>query len=275
MKKTTLLFCYFLYLISAYAQSSESNVSNKETKHGINEKPAQSAVSIKPIKNDQNQNNTGLEVKVEATQPTIEESFPPFKSNTPVTKYELYSLLKKHLEANNYKNWIVAERLSNFYVIYKEPVIIVPEKGNAEYESEAKENEALSKLYTPKTFEIAIEFTAYDTESLFTQSKDNKVFQTQPEELKSLYQMEGIFENTETKEYYAMDNDERNRLSKYMLAKVYLDNSPGKESPNLYVQNFTVTLKYPSGYYRTIPVQVNEEAIKIIQFVENTLRNNQ
>ena len=273
MKKTTLLVYCFLLLNSTFAQTNKSqHATTKPTKADVG-KSAPSSTNIKPIVSELNTEKQMAEPSAGQSEGNV--AIPKKDLQAPITKYELYSLIRKHLETNNLKNWVLTERLSNFYIAYKETVSVVSEKSEIEYESETKEVEALSKIYPPKTYELSVEFTSYDTDALITQTHDQQVFSTQIDELKTLYQINEIFENTETKEYYALDNDERNRLSKYMLAKIYLENSPGKESPNLYVQNFAVTLKYPKDYYRTIPKQVSEESIKIIQFLENTLRNNQ
>lgn len=273
MKKTTLLIYCFLLLNSTYAQTNKDQLTTTKSTTADEGKSAPSSTNIKPIVSEQNKEKRVGETSVGQSEGNA--TIPKKDLQAPITKYELYSLIRKHLETNNFKNWVLTERLSNFYITYKEPVSVVSEKSEIEYESETKEVEALSKIYLPKTYELSVEFTSYDTEALIVHTQDQKVFSTQLDELKTLYQIDEIFENTETKEYYALDNDERNRLSKYMLAKIYLENSPGKESPNLYVQNFAVTLKYQKDYYRTIPKQVSEESVKIIQFLENTLRNNQ
>ncbi|HRI28189.1 MAG TPA: hypothetical protein PK239_06130 [Chitinophagales bacterium] len=201
---------------------------------------------------------------------------PQREADVPLTKYELYGLLKKFIDSNGYnRNWLLTERLSNFYLIYKEPVAIIPQKPETEYDSEAKEKEALLKLYIPKAYELAIEFTPYNPQQTATKAYDNKEYADKLNNLKEQYRIDEIFENTENKEFFAMDNDERNRLANYLIARSFLDSSTGNTPPpteELLIQGFSVKVQYAREYYKTIPRQAGDDARKIVQYIETTIR---
>lgn len=264
MKTKILIICCFLLIQSAYAQSSKGKTGT--TKATTATKPATQQPASKPAA------TTTQAPKPNATPPPPEQSETNLEKGG-LTKYELYSQIRSYLETNGLKNWILAERLSHFIIAYKEPVAVVPEKSGTVYESEQKELDDLAKVYLPKPYEIAIEFTPYTKEQYNTTIQKDENADKKLEELKAKYKITDIFENVETKEYYAGDNDERNRLANFILSKSIIEGNKTEVSNSsiLYVQNFSVELKYPQSYYTTIPKQAGVESERIIQFLKNTI----
>lgn len=265
MNTKILLICCLLLIQSAYAQSNKGKTGT--TKATTATKPATQQQAPKPA------TTTPEAPKPNSTPPPEQSETSLVKGD--LTKYELYSQIRNYLETNGLKNWILAERLSNFIIAYKEPVAIVPEKSGTVYESEQKELDDLSKVYLPKPYEITIEFTPYTKEQYSTTIQKDENADKKLEELKVKYKIADIFENVETKEYYAGDNDERNRLANFILSKSIIEGNKTEVSNSyssmLYVQNFSVELKYPQNYYTTIPKQAGAESERIIQFLKNTI----
>lgn len=276
-----LLFCCCMLLQSAQAQASK-NTSKKTTTTKPTAKPTAKPATAAPKPAEKPASatpTTGTGNSETTTQAAPPTTTGVIVKDGPLTKYELYSQIRNYLETNGLKNWILAERLSNFIIAFKEPVAIVPEKSETTYESEQKELEALSKVYLPKPFEISIEFSPYATEQLriATTTTDNSA-EKKLQELKEKYNISEIFENVETKEYYAATNDERNRLANFLIAKTFIEvKTPEVNLPQqfLFIQNFSVNLNYPKNYYLTIPKQAGTEAERIVQFIQTAILSHQ
>ncbi|OWY23666.1 hypothetical protein B6N25_04005 [Sphingobacteriales bacterium TSM_CSS] len=283
------LFCCCMLLQGAQAQASKNTSKNTTTKKTTTTKPT-TKPAAKPTAKPANPapkpadkpasatTNTGIGSSETTTQPTAPATPEIIVKDGPLTKYELYSQLRNYLENNGLKNWILAERLSNFIIAFKEPVAIVPEKSETTYESEQKELEALSKVYLPKLFEISIEFSPYATEQLRIAAPTDNSAEKKMQELKEKYSIGEIFENVETKEYYAASNDERNRLANFLIAKTFIEvknTEANLPQQFLYIQNFSVNLNYPQNYYLTIPKQAGTEADRIVQFIQTTILSRQ
>lgn len=275
-----LLFCCCMLLQGAQAQASK-NTTKKTTATKPAAKPTAKPATAAPKpanKPAAATPNTGAGNSETTTQTTPPATPEVIVKDGPLTKYELYSQLRSYLEKNGLKNWILAERLSNFIIAYKEPVAIVPEKSETAYESEQKELEALSKVYLPKPFEISIEFSPYVTEQLRIAAPTDNSAEKKMQELKEKYNIGEIFENVETKEYYAANNDERNRLANFLIAKTFIEvknTEVNLPQQFLYIQNFSVNLTYPKNYYLTIPKQAGTEADRIVQFIQTTILSHQ
>ncbi len=176
---------------------------------------------------------------------------------------------KVQTKMNKFPNWKVS--LQKDKVVFYGPIttIVKDHIGHETHDDPVIERSRNEKKFPSKSYELVVNLTDYPVETYKTTKATNERVKKELKQLPQKYGVGkyGVYQDEEKGLFTTESKDEKNRLSKYFLAKKYLE-SAEKAIPDLYIANYGVEVNY-INYYRVYPQRVHVEAANIAQMVRN------